>query len=87
MSNIEKLELRRTLSSSKEEIKICAKINGDGFGVAAGYMVFDSSMPEFQEVKDVILNASRKYLARVGGDMDEHEQTVYYALKEKFSRK
>ena len=41
-----------SLPSGKEEIKISAKLFGmDNLGTAAGCMVFDNSMPEFNELK------------------------------------
>lgn len=74
-------------NSSKEEIKICARLNGlGGLGIAAGYMVFDSSMPEFEEIKLAFIQASQKYLARVGGDIEKHETEIYKQLKQKFGR-
>ena len=70
----------------KEELKICAKLNGlSGFGVAMGYMVFDESMPEFQKLKDAFIQASQEYLARISGDVEMYEREVFDELKRKFA--
>ena len=76
----------RKSNVQKEEIKICAKLNGvGGFGFAADYMVFDSSMPEFEDIKHAFMCAIQKYLARVDGDIQEHERKIFEELQRKFT--
>lgn len=72
-------------TNSKEEIKICAKLDSI-FGFAAGYMIFDSSMPEFEEIKHAFISASQKYFARIGEEVEVHEREIFNKLKHKFER-
>ena len=72
-------------NNSSEEIKICARLSGTyGLGMAAGYMIFDDSMPEFLELKTAVLKATQKYLMRINNDISDHEKEIYDKLSQKF---
>ena len=72
-------------NNSSEEIKICARLSGIyGLGMAAGYMIFDDSMPEFLELKTAVLKATQKYLMRINNDISDHEKEIYDKLSQKF---